>query len=317
MLPFSPAAPHWSRLVLRTVRIVDIGSAQQHGLVPVPGRDASRRLREEDPGKPSVDDKRSYYWNGPGWYAAYNEACRLMEKSGLSIEKAAPQVGWTAEDLDAAIKRGGKPPDQPLTPDDFRPRERAKRTVKQRVAGLHGVSQETQDLARRLYEVEIMTVREVAKALDEPYEKTYLILNLAKTKFRRPGRRGSSEPDDVYRASRDPIRVEAEEVKVVPAKIVTPRLSAKVVTPVKTRPAAHADVKRSADKVDVRYGSKKPDSGRVQMSEAEKALRRVLGAAAGVKPKASRGSRNVMKSASSGSRRKMSEAEKALRRVLG
>lgn len=288
---------------MRTVRIVDIGSAQQHGLVPVPARDVSKRFREDDPGKPSIDDKRSYYWNGPGWFAAYNEARRLMEKSGLSIEKAAPQVGWTAEDLAAAIQRGGKPPDQPLAvEDDFRPRERAKRTVKQRVAGLHGVSQETQDLARRLYEVEIMTVREVAKALGEPYEKTYLVLNLAKTKFRRPGRRGSSESDDVYRASSEPTEeVEsAEEVEEV--KVVTP------VKTVRTRPAA---------KVDARFGAKKANTERAQMSEAEKALRRVLGPEAVVKSKANRTSRGVRKPGSSGGRKKMSEAEKALRRVLG
>lgn len=279
---------------MRTVRIIDRGSAQQHGLVPVPSRDVSKRVREDDPGKPSVDDKRSYYWNGPGWFAAYNEACRLMDKAGLSIEKAATQVGWSAEDLASAIKRGGKPPDQPLAEDDFRPRERAKRTVKQRVAGLHGVSQETQDLARRLYEVEIMTVREVAKALCEPYEKTYLILNLAKTKFRRPGRRGSSEPDNVYRASREP--AEAREVDEV--KVVTP------VKTVKTRPAA---------KIDVRFSAKKKSPDRTQMPEDEKAMRRVLGAAF-VKPKEPR---VVRRSSSSGGRKKMSETEKALRRVLG
>lgn len=287
---------------MRTVRIVDRGSAQQHGLVPAPSRDVSRRVREEDPGKPSVDDKRSYYWNGPGWFAAYNEARRLMDKSGLSIEKAAPQVGWTAEDLAAAIQRGGKPPDQPLAAeDDFRPRERAKRTVKQRVAGLHGVSQATQDLARRLYEVEVMTVREVAKALEEPYEKTYLILNLAKTKFRRPGRRGSSESDNVYRASREP--VEAEEVDEI--KVVAP------VKTVKTRPAA---------KIDVRFDAKKVSPDRTQRSEDEKAMRRVLGAAFVVKSKSNGGrdaSRVVRRSSASGGRKKMSEAEKALRRVLG
>ena len=57
------------------------------------------------------------------------------------------------------------------------------------------MSKERQDLARRYYEDDVMTVREVAKALGKPYEKTYLILILAKTKFRRPRRRGVAEAE--------------------------------------------------------------------------------------------------------------------------
>jgi len=278
---------------LRTVRIVDRGSAQQHGLVPVSGSDTRRRGQDDEPGKPSIDDKRSYYWNGPGWLAAYNEARRLMA-SGLSADRAAPQVGWSTDDLDTAIKRGGAPPEQPLAAEEFRPRERPSRTVKQRVAGLHGVSQETQKLARRLYEVEIMTVREVAKALGEPYEKTYLILILAKTKFRRPGRRGSSGTYDIYDETPG-IEEESEVADDVAA------------------PPVGRTMKR------IGRESARIDRGvREKMSEAEKALRRVLGSSLKTTRDAkTRIDASSVRTTSIGAtRKKMSEAEKALRRVL-
>lgn len=260
---------------MRTVRIVDRGSALQHGLVPT----ATGTPSHKDLGKPSVDEKRAYYWSGPGWVAAYNEARRLMD-SGLPAEKAAPQVGWTKEELEAAIRRGGMPPAPPPagSADDFKPRERPRRTVKQRVAGLHGVSKETQDLARRYYETEVMTVREVAKALGEPYEKTYLILILAKTKFRRPGRRGA----DARSVSRPPgVRFDVRPQKVTPAlttpdDIVSPNEDSrrKIVPEDGKFKTVHKRRRRGA----VKKEAKKRIGSRKKATEREKALRRVLGA---------------------------------------
>lgn len=265
---------------MRSVRIVDRSSAQQHGLVPVSGAPASRR-QDDEPGKPSVDEKRSYYWNGPGWIAAYNEAKRLLA-TGLAVDRVAPQIGWSKEQLEEALRSGGVPPEpKPGSDDEFKPRERPRRTVKQRVAGLHGVSVEKQRLARHYYEVEIMTVREVAKALNEPYEKTYLILILAKTKFRRPGRRAAGVVE--------PMGAEESVVKTVPARVVEPKIQ-------ETRPAAKRDERK-----------RKPETRRpARASEAEKALRRVLG------PQGL-----TTKGRPVGPRKKLTDAEKAFRRVLG
>lgn len=273
---------------MRTVRIVDRGIAQQHGIVS-----AASQPMSKDPGRPSVDEKRAYYWSGPGWIAAFNEARRLLA-NGFSSEKAALQVGWTKEDLEEALRRDGKPPDPPPpgSPDDFRPRERPRRTVKQRVAGLHGISKETQELARRYYETEVMTVREVAKALGEPYEKTYLILILAKTKFRRPGRRGADaktapkfSAQDVRPEVRPDDRTESRPDKVTPV-------------------LAPPEIKRR---------KKKPRRATSQ-GEIEKARRRVLGGKAEKKPVVrtkQKSKRDVRK------RESKSERDKAFRRVLG
>jgi hypothetical protein len=180
---------------LRTVRVVDKSLADQRARAEptsVPVRRA-RDFDELDPGRPSIEQKRDYYWSGPGWHLAYNEACRLLS-AGESIADAAAAVGWTKQDLEDARKRGGTPPKRTKEDEEaFKPRERARRTVKQRVAGLRNVDPKKAKLAKRLYEIEVMTVREVARTLGEPYEKTYLILILAGTKFRRPGRR-SREP---------------------------------------------------------------------------------------------------------------------------
>lgn len=42
-----------------------------------------------------------------------------------------------------------------------------------------------------MYEVELLTVREIARMLDLPYDDAYLLLVQAGTRFRRPGRRSS------------------------------------------------------------------------------------------------------------------------------
>lgn len=297
---------------MHTVRIIDRGSAQQHGLVPVSGHDTSRRAGD-DPGKPSVEEKRSYYWSGPGWVSAYNEARRLMA-TGLSVERAAAQVGWSKEELEEAIARDGKPPEfQPGADDDFKPRDRPRRTVKQRVAGLHGVSKETQDLARRLYEVENMTVREVAEALGEPYEKTYLILILASTKFRRPGRRGAQDkplvkPRDMAK------RVERQQdERIVQAHVVEKPRQAHSVQRQTVKPTTRPTVKPAPPPATRRAKTTKKASKK----EAEKALRRVLGRKKEKPPVAQVRKKRVRKPAPAKRRKDMTEAERALRRVLG
>ena len=172
---------------MRSVRIVDRGSAGRWPEDSGSGRDHSG----DDPSsRPSILDKRTYYWSGPGWVTAYEEARRLM-KGGTALREAAAAVGWTETDLRSAIARRGKPPDPSKIDTAVTLHERPRRTVKQRVDGLKSVSKKILKLAKRYYEVENMTVRETAKALEEPYERTYLILIRAGTKFRRPGRRSS------------------------------------------------------------------------------------------------------------------------------
>ncbi len=136
-----------------------------------------------------IEAKIEFYSRGPGWLAAYEEACSLI-KSGENIGDAAASVGWKEEDLKSAIRRKGKPPKPSKEVVVVQIRERARRTVKQRVDGLKNVTKKMLKLAKHYYEIEGMTVREVARTLEAPYEKIYLILHLANTKFRRPGRRG-------------------------------------------------------------------------------------------------------------------------------
>lgn len=144
--------------------------------------------------RPSIADRRAFYWSGPGWVMAYEEARRLM-KAGTGLREAAAAVGWSETDLRAAIARKGRPPSPADVEAAVTLHERPRRTVKQRVEGLKDVSQKTLKLARRYYEVENMTVREVARALCEPYERTYLLLIKANTRFRRPGRRSVEKSD--------------------------------------------------------------------------------------------------------------------------
>ena len=251
---------------MHTVRLADLVSAQQHGLLPVLGRVAAC---QDDPHKPTVEDKRSYYWNGPGWHAAYNEARRLMD-AGLAVDRAASQVGWTTSELEAAIGRDGQPPGA-LEPEDFRPRERPRRTVKQRVEGLQGVSQEIQSLARRLYEVEIMTVREVAKTLELPYEKCYLVLIKANTAFRRPGRRGNSSIEERVEETVAPETIEVKPVLSEPRAEKVRRAS-------KDEDKAWRRVLRGSVEKPGAPRRERPVKARgVRRTEAEKALRRVLG----------------------------------------
>ncbi len=226
---------------MRSVRIVDRGSAAQ-------GPEGSGSGRpDDDSARPTVADKRAYYWSGPGWVLAYEEARRLM-RTGSSLRDAASSVGWSEADLRSAIGRKGKPPEPSTVFSAVVPHERPRRTVKQRVAGLKNVSQQTLRLARRYYEVECMTVREVARALEEPYEKTYLVLIKAGTKFRRPGRRGQE--------SKEPVRPDP----VVRDEAPKPRRSAPVRAP---KPRATSKPKRKARIISTR--------------EVELAMRRVLG----------------------------------------
>jgi hypothetical protein len=99
--------------------------------------------------------------------------------------EAAEAVSWTLDELELGLKAeapsGDKPPSQL--------RERTRRTLSQRVAGLKNASRELMRRARHLYEIEFMTVKEVSDVIGLPNEQTYLILIKAKTPFRRPGRR--------------------------------------------------------------------------------------------------------------------------------
>jgi hypothetical protein len=138
--------------------------------------------------KRSVEDQRAYFWSGPGWDAALREAKEEIA-AGTSVKGAAAAVGWTEQMLIEALTGSGQPPPSNDPPIVVRPR--VKRTLKQRVLGLHDVSKKEIERAKRLYEDDFCTVRETAKSMRLPYEKTYLILLRGKTKFRRPGRRAA------------------------------------------------------------------------------------------------------------------------------
>jgi hypothetical protein len=167
---------------LRTFRPID-RSLASHG----DAEDAQPRRRDDK--RPSVEDKFAYYWSGQGWHLALTEARKLLV-NGVAHDEVATNVGWSVNELRIAVRRGRPPKANPEPPDPVS-RERPKRTVMQRVEGLKDVDDKTMARARRLYEIEIMTVREVARTIEQPYEKTYLILKKAGTKFRRPGRRAA------------------------------------------------------------------------------------------------------------------------------
>lgn len=260
---------------MRSVRIID------RGLAAAPVHDSVVRSAS-DPRRPSVEDRRSFYWAGPGWTAAFEEAKRLV-RNGSDQRAAAASVGWTEQELKEAIERNGEPP--ALDPDAPLMRERPRRTVKQRVEGLHDISDKTLRLARRLYEIEIMTVREVSRAISEPYEKTYLILIKAGTEFRRPGRRKVRDPDP------RPSEPDVPEPEVVSE----PELRVKPKKP------------------------RKKESKR--MTAVEKAVRRVLGDIDGGRPvRPTAAVRKPLEKATPARTRKprrtTSDADKALRRVL-
>lgn len=66
---------------------------------------------------------------------------------------------------------------------------RAPRPVEQRLVGLTRVDEVVARSAKRLYESNVMTIKEVSAALDMPVDRTYLTLIKAGTEFRQPGRR--------------------------------------------------------------------------------------------------------------------------------
>lgn len=214
----------------------------------------------------------AFYWSGPGWTAAYEEARRQLD-TGASLRDAAAAVGWTEQELKEAISRNGAPSQaaSEIPP----PRERPKRTVKQRVEGLHDVSDKTLRLARRLYELEIMTVREVSRAIDEPYEKTYLILIKAGTKFRRPGRRKIHHDDDAL----DTITVEVAAQPDVPTdrQVKKPRRATRRVQSeavdraLRVALRGHDAASRAAPQAE-----KKRQKHRGRTPDADRALRLVL-----------------------------------------
>jgi len=151
----------------------------------------SRPASADQSGKKSVTDLRAFYWAGPGWEAALKEARALIE-SGSSIKAAAASVGWAEKDLIEALKGEAHPIlDQAAKPVV---KKRAPRPLKNRVKGLGPIPKKTLMRAKQLYEIQFMTVREVAKAINMPYERCYLALQRAGTKFRRPGRRSGFGP---------------------------------------------------------------------------------------------------------------------------
>lgn len=170
---------------MKTFRSVDKALAAGDGETP-----PAKVFRRTD-ARPSVEERFEYYWSGEGWHRALTEAKRLIE-NGKTFEHAASNVGWTENELRIAIRRGRPPKAKAVAPEQAA-RDRPKRTVKQRVEGLKDVDRQVMARARRLYEIEIMTVREVARVISQPYEKTYLILKKAGTKFRRPGRLKKAE----------------------------------------------------------------------------------------------------------------------------
>lgn len=177
----------------KSFRIVDPAASEAGE--PASERRYSRR-REPDPGpdpnRPSVEEKIAYYQTGPGWFAALKEAWKLIGE-GEDPREVAKAVGWTDRELKRAMQTG-KPR---KTPDPFEPilqeEERAPRTLKQRVESLVDIPRALMKRARHLYEIEFMTIKEVASALNQPTERTHLILIKANTKFRRGGRRSHDQ----------------------------------------------------------------------------------------------------------------------------
>lgn len=253
---------------MRSVRTVDRGLA-----APLGHESAGRGAF--DPKRPSVESKRLFYWSGPGWQAAFDETQKLMA-DGMSQREAAAAVGWDEQELKDALERKGLPPEPDL--DAPKMRERPRRTVKQRVAGLHDISEKLMRRARRHYEIEFMTVREVSRAIDEPYEKTYLILIKAGTKFRPPGRR---------KKVREPVVVTLEierEEQALEIEATSPER--KVADRQRRKRTAPSEVDRALRRVlgcipgeDTRSKkepAKRPRKPRARMSDVDMALRRVL-----------------------------------------
>lgn len=164
---------------MQPIRPVDRSLAAQSGSRPA-SPDRSRRK--------NVSDLRAFYWAGPGWEAALKEARGLIQ-GGASVKAAATHVGWAEKDLVEALSGDG----QPILDQIAKPvvKKRPPRPLAKRVKGLGRINKKEQALAKRLYALEYMTVREVAEALERPYESTYLVLIRAGVKFRRPGRRSS------------------------------------------------------------------------------------------------------------------------------
>jgi hypothetical protein len=162
---------------VQPIRFVDRALASRGGSRQPPSDRSSRK---------NVGDLRAYYWSGPGWEAALKEARALVE-GGSSVKQAAAAVGWNEKDLVEALKGDGQPvPDQVANPVV---KKRPPRPLKNRVKGLGPMPRKTLARAKQLYAVQVMTVREVAEVIGFPYEKMYLALLRAGTKFRRPGRR--------------------------------------------------------------------------------------------------------------------------------
>lgn len=176
---------------MKSIRIIDRLDAGFHssGTSGGGGRSADGPV-----GKRSVEDMRAFFWSGPGWDAAFKEAKQLLDE-GATIKDAASSVGWTEKTLREALAGSGHPSLEEIgrAPP---PRPRIKRTLKQRVEGLADVPSAMLKKAKRLYEVEYCTVRETAKILGLPYERTYLVLIRAGTRFRRPGRRATKGERD-------------------------------------------------------------------------------------------------------------------------
>lgn len=171
-----------ARKLRRIIRIRDRELAASAGLM----EDERRRVTRNQDERPSVEEKIDHYRRGGGWQKALEWANEALA-GDMPIKDVALGVGWSEEELVEAIRTQIAPSAEELP----KRRERPCRTVRQRVKALTGVNKKIMKRAKRLYEVEFMTVREVSDTISEPYEKTYLILNKAGTKFRRPGRRPS------------------------------------------------------------------------------------------------------------------------------
>ena len=166
---------------MQPIRVVDRSLASHSG---------SRQPPSDHAGRKNVGDLRAYYWSGPGWEAALKEAKSLV-KGGMGLKQAAAAVGWTEKDLTEALKGDGQPGLEMVQKPAVK--RRPPRPVKGRVKGLGPISEKVLKRAKRLYAIEYMTVREVAETIGFPYEKCYLALQRAGTKFRRPGRRAGQD----------------------------------------------------------------------------------------------------------------------------
>ena len=159
---------------MQPIRHVDRSLAAPSGSRPTSSNRSSR--------KANISDLRAYYWAGPGWEAALKEARSLVE-SGTAIKAAAASVGWNEKELIEALKGEA----HPILDQVSKPimKKTGAEAAQEQGQGARPRPEEGAYESQTLYEIQMMTVREVAAAIRMPYERCYLALQRAGTKFQK------------------------------------------------------------------------------------------------------------------------------------